>query len=183
MSECFVGEIRMFAGNYNPEGWVFCDGSMLSIAQNQALYTLIGTIYGGDGVTQFGIPDMRGRLPVGQGTGPSINPKTIGQKAGEETHTLVIAELPAHTHQVVATTALATGQTPSTTMIYGAVQPSGTVTGLYTQSLPPTNATVVQFDAKAVTSTGNNMPHDNVMVTTAISFIMATTGLFPSRPN
>lgn len=186
MSDCFLGEIRMFAGNYNPEDWILCNGQSLSVQQNQALFSLIGVTYGGDGVNTFNVPDLRGRVPIGQGTNTTTNPplsaRTIGQTGGEENHTLLDAEMPAHSHPIYATTTNATTTVAGQTVVYGQVQPSGTLNGLYTTVVPPTSP-AVQFDTKAVTFTGGGQPHNNCMTTTAISFIMAILGNYPTRPN
>lgn len=182
MSDCFLGEIRLFAGNYNPENWILCNGQSMSVQQYQALYSLIGVTYGGDGVNTFNVPDMRGRLPVGQGQGTGLTNRVIGQTGGEENHTVVEAEMPAHTHPVYATTAFATSTTAGPTMIYGQVTPTTTQYGLYNATLPPTT-TVVPFDTKAVSYAGGGQSHANTMTTTAISFIMATLGNYPTRPN
>lgn len=188
MADCFIGEIRMFAGSYNPENWILCQGTSLSVQQNAALFSLIGVTYGGDGVNTFGTPDLRGRVPVGQGTNttatPPLTPRTLGQTGGEENHTLTYAEMPAHTHAISASTGNATSQTPGPTMLYAATQPNTALNihGLYTTVAPPT-LPLVQFDAKAVTSTGGGQAHANVMTTTAISFIMAILGNYPTRPN
>jgi len=187
MSDCFLGEIRMFAGNYNPEDWVLCNGQAMSVQQNQALFSLFGVTYGGDGVNTFNVPDLRGRVPVGQGTNTTTNPpltaRTIGQTGGEESHTLTYGEMPAHSHPVNVVQHDASSQTPGPTMMYGQVvtSPNGN-TGLYTNTLPPTTA-AVGLDAKAVSFVGGGQPHNNMMTTTAISFIMAVLGNYPMRPN
>lgn len=188
MSDCFLGEIRLFAGNYNPQDWILCTGQSLSVQQNQALFSLIGVTYGGDGVNTFNAPDFRGRIPVGQGTNTTTSPpltaRTLGQSGGEENHTLLLAEMPAHTHPIYVSSGVATAQIPGPTMLYGEVIPNTTasVTGLYTTVVPPT-APVATFDAKAVTYTGGGQAHNNMMATTAISFIMAILGNYPTRPN
>ena len=102
MSEPFVGEIRMFAGTFSPQGWAFCDGQLLNVSQNDALFSLLGTIYGGDGRTTFGVPDLRGRLVVHAGHGPGLSPRTLGAKGGTETETLTPNNLAAHSHGLVA---------------------------------------------------------------------------------
>ncbi len=188
MSECFIGEIRMFAGNYNPEDWVLCNGQSLNLQQNQALYSLIGVTYGGDNVNTFNVPDLRGRVPVGQGTNTTANPplsaRTIGQSFGEETHTVTEGEMPAHTHPIYAGTGNASSQVPGPTMVYATVQPNTTanVTGLYT-AVPSSTLPSATMDAKAVTYAGGSQAHNNMMFTTAISFIMAILGQYPQRPN
>lgn len=182
MSDCFLGEVRMFAGNYNPENWIICNGQTLNVQQYQALFSLMGTIYGGDGVTTFKAPDLQSRIPIGQGTNTTTNPplssRVLGQTGGEENHTLVYAEMPAHTHSFVTSTATATGQNP-TGMVYGQVVPTATNYGLYTTVTTP----LIQFDAKAVTYAGGGQAHANVMITTAINFIMALQGNYPTRRN
>lgn len=185
MSDCFLGEVRMFAGNYNPEDWILCNGQSLSVQQYQALFSLMGTTYGGDGVNTFNAPDLRGRIPVGQGTNTTTNPpltsRTIGQSGGEEMHTVTMAEMPAHSHSFVAVGATATSQSPAG-MTFGKVVRSTAVYGLYSDT-PPTATTLVQFDAKAVTFAGGSQPHNNMMITTAISFIMSLLGNYPMRAN
>lgn len=185
MSDCFLGEIRLFAGNYAPQHWVICNGQSQSVTQNPALFSLIGVTYGGNGVTSYGLPDLRGRVPVGQGTNTTTNPpltaRTIGQEGGEEAHTLVSAEMPAHTHPIFATTGNAMVESPGGAL-YGTVEPTtGGITGLYTTAVPPAVA-AVQFDTKAVTYSGGSLTHNNVMTTTAINFIMAILGNYPQRP-
>jgi len=188
MSDCFLGEIRMFAGNYNPEDWVLCNGQSMSVQQNQALFSLLGVTYGGDGVNTFLLPDLRGRVPVGQGTNSTTNPpltaRTIGQTGGEESHTLTYAEMPAHNHPVYVSGTNATSTTAGPTMLYGTLVPNTTagITGLYT-NVDTTTLPAVQMDPKAVTFTGGGQPHNNMMITTAISFIMAVLGNYPMRPN
>ncbi len=188
MSDCFLGEIRMFAGSYNPENWIFCDGQSLNVNQYEALFSLIGTTYGGDGVTTFKVPDFKGRVPVGQGTNtttnPPLTPRVIGQSGGEEYHTLTAAEMPAHTHAVYACNSPATAIVPGPSTLYGTVQPNATagITGLYT-TVPSTTLAGVAFDVKAVGAEGGSQPHANVMTTTAISFIMAIMGNYPTRTN
>ncbi|MDF1642497.1 phage tail protein, partial [Thalassolituus oleivorans] len=104
MSEPFVGEIRMFAGNFAPRGWAFCDGQLMAVSQNDALFSLLGTVYGGDGRTTFGLPDMRGRLPVHQGQGPGLSLRRLGARYGEENVTLTVNEIPPHSHGFMAST-------------------------------------------------------------------------------
>src|SRR5215207_9632471 len=102
MSEPFIGEIRMFGGNFAPRGWAFCEGQLLSIAQNTALFSILGTTYGGNGTTTFALPDLRGRVPIQPGQGPGLSPYTLGQMSGQENVTLLITNIPAHTHTLGA---------------------------------------------------------------------------------
>ena len=108
MSEPFVGEIRMFAGNFAPRGWAFCDGQLLAVSQNDALFSLLGTIYGGDGRTTFGLPDMRGRIPIHAGHGPGLSERRLGAKGGAEQVTLTVNQMPSHGHPARADTAIGT---------------------------------------------------------------------------
>ena len=112
MSEPFVGKIRMFAGNFAPRGWAFCDGQLLAVSQNDALFSLLGTIYGGDGRTTFGLPDLRGRIPIHAGTGPGLSPRSLGNKAGTEIETLTVNQIPSHTHSWQATSDDAQDRSP-----------------------------------------------------------------------
>lgn len=185
MSDCFLGEVRMFAGNYNPEDWILCNGQALAVSQYQALFSLMGTAFGGDGVNTFCAPDLRGRVPVGQGTNvatsPPLTPRTIGQKGGEEVHTVTTAEMPAHSHSFAVMNTTATSMSP-VGMTFGKVARSANVYGLYSDTAPTPN-TLVQFDATAVTFAGATEPHNNMMYTTAISFIMSLLGNYPTRAN
>src|SRR5262245_29652358 len=108
----YLGEIRLFAGNFAPRGWRFCDGGLLPIAENDALFNLLGTTYGGDGVSTFALPDLRGRVAIGQGTGPGLTNRPLGEPGGTESVTLVLGQCPAHTHQLFATNAPATTASP-----------------------------------------------------------------------
>ncbi|OYY71823.1 phage tail protein [Sphingomonas sp. 28-63-12] len=177
MSEQFLGEVRMFGGNFAPTGWALCNGQLMSISQNSALFSLIGTTYGGDGVQTFGLPDMRGRLPISQGTGPGLTPRVIGERAGTENVTLLTGNLPAHQHPFNVYNAPATTSTPGPTVLPGVPTGAGKI---YTV---PTNlpTTTDQYAPGAVTMTGNNQSHTNLMPALCVSFIIALQGIFPSR--
>ncbi|MEJ5027687.1 MULTISPECIES: phage tail protein [unclassified Comamonas] len=174
MSTPYVGEIRMFGFGRVPNGWFACDGSLQSIAEYEVLYTLLGTTYGGDGMSTFAVPDLRGRLPIHQGSGPGLSPRVIGQTVGTETVTLLASQMPAHTHAVGVSTAAATSQTPASDKVLAAI--SGDA--LYaTEVAGDPIATYPQ----AVTAAGGNEPHDNAMPTLAVSFCIAWAGIFPSQ--
>ncbi len=113
MSDYFIGEIRLFAGNFAPRDWAFCEGQIMSIAQNTALFSLLGTQYGGNGQTTFALPDLRGRVPMHQGQGPGLSPRDIGEVSGSETVTLLSTQMPAHSHALRASTTAAAGSTPA----------------------------------------------------------------------
>jgi microcystin-dependent protein len=171
MSEPFLGEIKMFAGNFAPRGYALCNGQLLSIQQNTALFALLGTTYGGNGQVNFGLPDLRGRAPVHQGQGPGLTPWVMGETAGEENHTVNAAEMAQHSHAQVASTNTATAASgPSaapgasaTTMFYGSGAPQ------------------VAMAASAVTAAGGSQPHDNMAPFQVLNFIIALQGIFPAR--
>ncbi|MDA8018203.1 MAG: tail fiber protein [Thermoanaerobaculia bacterium] len=171
MSEPFVGEIRMFAGNFAPRGWAFCDGQLLAVSQNDALFSLLGTIYGGDGRTTFGLPDVRGRIPLHQGTGPGLSPRRLGSKGGAENETLTTNQLASHTHDWNANTAPATGAAPQ-----GKVVAQTAPVRLYN----PTNQGT-DLASTTIANTGGSQPHTNLMPTLCINFIIALVGIYPSR--
>ena len=171
MSDPFIGEIRMFAGNFAPRGWAFCDGQLLAVSQNDALFSLLGTIYGGDGRTTFGLPDLRGRIPVHAGTGPGLSLRRLGEKSGTETVTVTTAQLPAHTHPLQGTGQFA--DTPNPAMLAPA---KSTTADVYINEAPSVN-----LSSSAVTSTGGSQSHTNLMPFLCISFIIALVGIYPSR--
>lgn len=177
MSTPFIGEIRMFSFGTRgaPNGWQACDGSLLPISQFDALFALIGTTYGGDGQTTFAVPDLRGRVPVHQGTGPGLSNYVIGQRAGTETVTVLPTQMPAHTHTFVATTSAASTGTPGT-----GVQP-GAVSGQTMYATTTTGATPFNASAQTLTTAGGSQPHQNCMPTLTVQFCIATQGIFPSQ--
>ena len=171
MSEPFVGEIRMFAGNFAPRGWAFCDGQLLAVSQNDALFSLLGTIYGGDGRTTFGLPDLRGRVPIHAGSGPGLSPRRLGAKAGAENVTLTTNQLPSHTHPIRGSSDLADSTDPA-----GRVPAQATAIDLYATTAPSIN-----FNTAAVTNIGGSRSHSNLMPFLCINFIIALFGIYPSR--
>lgn len=173
MSEPFIAEIKMFAGNFPPRGWAFCDGQLLSISQNSALFSLVGTIYGGNGTTTFALPDLRGRVPMHWGQGPGRTPRQIGETGGTETVTLTGSQIPAHTHQVAPAAATGEGQT---------AQPGGNVPAAGeepTKPYAPTSDTALAPSTS--TSFGGNQPHENLPPFQCVSFVIALVGIYPSR--
>ncbi|MHA7777383.1 phage tail protein [Roseibium sp. M-1] len=171
MSEPFVGEIRMFAGNFAPRGWAFCDGQLLAVSQNDALFSLFGTIYGGDGRTTFGLPDMRGRIPLHAGTGPGLSPRRLGSKGGAEKETLTTNQLASHSHDFNANTQPATGAT-----VEGQVMAQGV--GISAYVLQDQNTSMA---FSMIANTGGSQPHTNLMPTLCVNFIVALFGIYPSR--
>ena len=171
MSEPFLGEIRMFGGNFAPLGWAFCSGQLLPISQNDALFALIGTTYGGDGQTTFGLPDLRGRAPVHQGQGPGLDNYVLGQMSGTEQETLTVSQIPGHTHFVNTTNAPATVSSPGGG--YLAKTPGSPTYALAAPS--------VLLKAGSIGSAGGSQPHDNMMPSLGVSYIIALEGIFPSQ--
>ncbi len=171
MSEPFVGEIRMFAGNFAPRGWAFCDGQLLNVSQNDALFSLLGTIYGGDGRTTFGLPDMRGRIPIHAGSGPGLTTRKLGTKLGSEKETITVNELPSHTHEIKASTAAGTENNPT-----GKFLGASPNVRLYRPAAP-----IVPLSAASISSVGGSQSHSNLMPSLCIHFIIALFGIYPSR--
>lgn len=182
MSDQFVGEIRMFAGNYAPTGWHLCDGSLLPIQNYEALFVLLGKSYGGDGTTNFGIPDLRGRLPIGQGTGQGLTARPLAQKDGVSTVVLSSAQIPSHTHVLMASTAPATGGSASNTVLAQSGNSSGGTNqdAHYLAPNAPVSGLFVMA-GNAIGSTGGSQPHENRMLSGCVNFIIALEGSFPSQ--
>jgi microcystin-dependent protein len=161
----------MFAGNFAPRGWALADGQLLAISQNDALFSLFGTIYGGDGRTTFGLPDLRGRIPIHQGAGPGLSPRPIGSKGGEETVTVTGAQLPPHTHP-----AQASSDTGNTANPGGGLPARSTAVDFYINEAPS-----VPMAVQAITATGGNQAHGNIAPFQCINYIVALFGIYPSR--
>ncbi|MBA4008151.1 MAG: phage tail protein [Hyphomonas sp.] len=181
MSNAFIGEIRLFAGNFAPVGWAFCDGSLISIEENNALFALIGTNYGGNGQTTFALPDLRSRVPLHQGPGPGLSINyVVGEAIGTEQVTLSSNNMPAHQHSVIATTATGSVTTPGPTVMLATPVEAGVATSLY---VVPGSSTVNQapMAAQSIGSTGGGQPHENMMPFQAINYIIALFGVFPTR--
>lgn len=173
----YTGEIRLFAGAYAPAGWHYCDGSLQSINTYQVLYSLLGTTYGGDGISTFGLPDLRGRLAVHAGQGPGFSNYVRGQMTGQENITLLLANLPAHTHTLNAAATPVDTPTPA-----GSVLADTTSVSLKSYDTPgdtpaPTRQTL---NAGAVLAVGNSLPHDNQMPCLGLSYIICLNGIYPT---
>lgn len=172
MSEPFVGEIRMFAGNFAPRGWAFCDGQLLAVSQNDALFSLLGTIYGGDGRTTFGLPDLRGRLPIHAGHGPGLSERRLGSKGGAEKVTLTVNQFPSHSHPLRARALPADTRNPQDKVL---AQPA-----VFQYTNVPTSP-LVPMSNQAVGNVGGSRSHTNLMPFLCIHFIIALVGIYPSR--
>ena len=179
MSEPFIGEIIMFAGNFAPRGWAFCNGQLLSIAQNTALFSILGTTYGGNGQTTFALPDLRGRVPLHSGNdsqGPGLSSYALGEQTGTESVTLLTTQMPAHTHVLAANTAAGTATEPAGNYIAGVADANSG--GLFPAFEATTNTTMGPL---AISPAGGSQPHGNIQPILALNFIIATEGIFPSR--
>ena len=175
MSEPYIGEIRMFAGNFPPRNYSFCNGQIIAVSQFEALFSLVGTNYGGDGRSSFGLPDMRGRVPIHYGQGPGLTPRPIGQTLGREDVTLVEDNIPSHNHSFNASRSSATSA-DCQTYVFASIE--GTSDFLYKAD---NNRTQVQLKEDIIGEAGGNKPYDIRMPYLAISFIIAMNGIYPSR--
>ena len=174
MSAPFVAEIRIFAGNFAPTGWAMCDGQLLPISQNTALFSLLGTYYGGDGKSTFALPNLQGSAPLHQGQGPGLSDYFIGQTGGQDNVTLLTSEMPAHNHQAMGIAA--SGQTaPGPTVVWGTLS-GRTPPPLYSSAAPD-----VTMNPFAAGITGSSFPHNNMQPLLVLTFIIAMQGVFPSR--
>ena len=167
MAQPYVGEIRMFAGNFAPAGWMFCEGQLLPISEYETLFNLIGTTYGGDGQSTFALPDLRGRVPIHFGDGV-----TLAETGGVETVTLTVSQIPAHTHALVGTSANGTSPNPGGNLL---AQPAAT-TQPYT-----VEQTTLNINPGAIGSVGGSQPHDNFQPYLCIDYIISLFGIFPSQ--
>lgn len=180
--EEYLAMIKMFAGNFAPKYYMLCNGQLLSIAQNTALFSVLGTTYGGDGQTTFSLPDLRGRAPVGPGHGPGLRNYTLGERGGVESVTLIATQMPAHNHGFRASTNAGTGNTPSGGALLGVPPAIGTG-----PSAEPVNIYTGDSGASTMMSpvnilpAGNSQPHENMQPYSAINFVIAVAGIYPSK--
>jgi microcystin-dependent protein len=168
--DCFIGEVKWFGGNFAPRGWAITEGQLLPINQNQALYSILGTTYGGDGRTTFGLPDLRGRSPMGRGQGPGLSNRPLGQKGGKERHKLTLQEMPGHTHKMRGVNTGGTEGLPGGNLIAGS-----------SKSFVPTTRRVITLSPATISSVGGNQLHDVMSPYLALTPIMCLQGVFPSR--
>ena len=169
MSEPFIAEVRIFAGNFAPRGWAFCDGQLLPILQNTALFALIGTTYGGDGRTTTALPDLKGRAPMHPGRGPGLTSRKLGERGGDETTTLTEAQMPSHTHTMVGSAADADDRNPGGKYVGGG-------NGMFAAP-----GSLGDMDQAMLPSTGGGQLHSNMQPYLSLNFIIALVGIFPSR--
>lgn len=171
MSEPFIAEIRIFAGNFAPRGWAFCNGQLLPISQNTALFSLIGTTYGGDGRSTTALPNLQGRAPMHPGRGPGLTDRRLGERGGVETVTLSEAQMPNHSHALQGTRESGDNLNPGNNYLARG-------TAMYA---PPPSSGVSPMASNALASVGGSQPHNNLQPFLAINFIIALVGLYPSR--
>ena len=167
----FIGQLMLVGFNFAPTGWALCQGQLLSIAQNTALFSLLGTTYGGDGVTTFGLPDLRGRVPLGFGQGPGLQNYTQGQQSGTENVTLIASQMPTHSHSVACVNGDPNDSSPANSL------PAHVAAGGY-----QTGAANAQMSATMIGAAGGNQPHANMQPYLVLNWIIATQGIYPSRP-
>jgi microcystin-dependent protein len=174
MANPFLGEIRVFPFNFSPVGWALCNGQILPIAQNTALFSLLGTTFGGNGTTNFALPNLQGSIPLAYGQGPGLSNYAIGQVGGSPTVALASNQMPAHTHPVVCTTTA--GNTPSpANAAFAAVAPGKP------PAYGPAGSGTVNMSPIAAAMTGNNQPHNNMPPYVTLNFCIALQGIYPSR--
>jgi microcystin-dependent protein len=180
MSDQFVAEMRIFPFNFPPTGWAFCDGQLMPISQNTALFSLLGTTYGGDGKSTFALPNMQGAAPMQPGQGGGLSERFLGEMSGTEAVTLLTSEMPLHTHQMSGCDADATTNSPAGQLPAKGLWDSGTgggIIGAYS-SLTPNG----QMNVQALTPAGGSLPHNNMQPTLTLNYCIALQGIFPARP-
>ena len=191
MAEPFIGEIKMFGGNFAPRGWAFCNGQLLAISSNTALFSILGTIYGGDGRTSFGLPDLRGRVAMHAGNGPGLTPRPLGQKSGQEQVTLNTLQIPSHNHQGMsnATISLANGVGNATAAVgsslatasAGSDGSAATGPKIYSDAGVGANKMNVGSMGGTTGNAGGNQSHNNMQPYQTVNYIIALQGVYPSR--
>ena len=170
----FVAEIRIFPFNFAPKGWAFCDGQLLPISQNTALFSLLGTFYGGDGKSTFALPDLQGSVPMHPGQGPGLSDHFLGEMSGSETVTLLDSEMPVHSHGVMSVAAVFSG---NTNIVTGNAFAQSAQGNAYTPA-----ANLVTMSEEVLTPAGGDMPHNNLQPYLTLNFCIALQGVFPARP-
>lgn len=172
MAEPYVGEVRMFAGSFAPQGWMFCNGQSLAIAENETLFQLLGTTYGGDGEETFNLPNLQSRVPLHMGTGPDGTTYPLAQMAGTEKETLTVQQIPIHSHQLVASAANGSQTNP------GGSVPAASPGSVFPYIEDPPG---VSMSPQAIAPVGGSQPHENVQPFMCINYIISMFGIFPSQ--
>ena len=173
MADPFVGEIRILATNFAPTGWAFCNGQILPISQNTALFSLLGTTYGGNGTSTFALPNLQGSAPMHQGDGPGLTSRSLGETGGSQTVTLVTSEIPAHTHQLMHSGGSANTGTPSPDVGFARTGVAQIYAGGNPDAMAP---------AQGLFPAGSSTPHNNMQPYLTLNFCIALQGVFPPRP-
>lgn len=173
MADPFVAEIRIFPFNFPPLGWAFCDGQLMPISQNTALFSLLGTTYGGDGRSTFALPNLQGNVPIHPGQGPGLSLYDLGETGGAEAVTLLESEIPTHSHAVMVNTNPSNLAAPSPLRSFARAQPGF--------AYKNTNQNIVSFAPQAATPSGGSLPHNNLMPYLTLNFCIALQGVFPPR--
>lgn len=179
MADPFVAEVRIFPFNFAPSGWAFCNGQLLPLSQNTALFSLLGTTYGGDGKSTFALPNLQGSVPMHPGQGPGLSLHDLGEQGGSETVTLLVSEMPAHTHTQLAHGGDATTPNPNGQLLAKGLWDDGTAAGLvgaYSSQAPNTTMSPL-----ALAPAGGSLPHNNMMPYLSLNFCIALQGVFPPR--
>ncbi|MCW5958515.1 MAG: phage tail protein [Pyrinomonadaceae bacterium] len=175
MATPFLGEIVMFGGNFAPRSWAFCSGQLLPIAQNTALFSILGTTYGGNGQTTFALPDLRGRVPMHPGSGPGLSPRSLGEQGGVENVTLITSQIPSHNHTATTTANANSGPASDTVPTGNFLAEGNNYNSAFNTQM---NNGAVQV---TIGNSGGSQPHSNIQPFTCINFIIALQGIFPSR--
>lgn len=181
MSEPFIGQLALYPYNFAPRGWAQCAGQLLAISSNTALFSLLGTQFGGNGTTTFGLPDLRGRAPQGMGQGPGLTPYAIGEQGGEAGVTLTASETPIHTHSFPAIAAASTTNVPTGAQVAQVATAGGRGPTPFNAYAAP-SATVPLAAAQLTTMQGGNQPHNNMQPSLVLTWCIATQGIYPPRP-
>ncbi len=170
--DSFVAEIRIFTGDFPPMGWALCDGQILPISQNTALFSLIGTMYGGNGTQNFALPNLQARIPMQAGLGPGLSQRSLGEAGGEATHALLASEMPSHNHTLQAVETVATASTPSQAMFAKTVSPQ-----------PPYHdpTDLKTMGGSTVGVSGGSQPHNNLQPYLVVNYIISLQGIYPAR--
>jgi microcystin-dependent protein len=175
--DSFIGEIRIFGGTFAPVDWLFCNGQTLAIQENNALFSVISTQYGGDGITNFMLPNLQGRVPIGAGTGPGLSPRTVGEGGGSGGVTLTLSQLANHNHAVACQ-----GDLTQSVADGNSVWANGAGTGRAATFLYANSALDTEMNEATVKVAGGNLPHNNVQPSLTVNFIICCNGIYPPRP-
>lgn len=182
MSNPYMGEIRPFGFNFAPRGWMLCRGQIMAISSNTALFSLLGTTYGGNGQNTFGLPDLQGRVPVGAGSGPGLSQYVLGEVTGQPTETLLISEIPSHTHSFQVSNAQANTNTAAGNLLARGNFDDGSNLGPEAAFIAATAAgPLTPLAAQAILPVGNGLPHENMMPFLTVNFCICVSGVYPAR--